>query len=127
MGRLKSNIDWKKVDTLLKAQCDGTEIAAMLGLKCADTLYRHVKETFKMDFVAYSQQKRAEGRTLLKVAQFDKALTEKSQTMQIWLGKQYLGQKDRTDNENRNTEVNHIIVKSEEEKNELTDFLNRNE
>lgn len=97
MGRPKANIDWHKVDNLLKAQCDGTEIAAMLGLKCADTLYRHVKETFKMDFVAYSQQKRAEGRTLLKVAQFDKALTEKSQTMQIWLGKQYLGQKDKND------------------------------
>lgn len=97
MGRTKANIDWHKVDNLLKAQCDGTEIAAMLGLKCADTLYRHVKETFKMDFVAYSQQKRAEGRTLLKVAQFDKALTEKDKTMQIWLGKQYLGQKDKND------------------------------
>lgn len=125
MGRSKATIDWKVVDNLLKAQCDGTEIAAMLGLKCADTLYRHVKDTFKMDFVAYSQQKRAEGRTLLKVAQFDKALTEKDKTMQIWLGKQYLGQKDKTENENKNIEINQIVVRSEDEKNELSDFLNR--
>jgi len=93
MGRPKSKIDWKKVDNLLVCHCTGTEVASVLGV-CADTLYRAVEDKFNMAFALYSQQKKECGKAIIKADQF-KASHEGNTTMQIWLGKQHLGQKDK--------------------------------
>lgn len=92
-GRPKAIIDWKKVDQMLQAACTGPEIAAALGYH-PDTLYNVCKRDHKTDFSAYSQAKRAHGDLLLKTAQFKKAM-DGDNTMQIWLGKQRLGQSDK--------------------------------
>jgi len=60
VGRPKKIIDWSEVDNLLEAQLDGTEIAEMLGIS-AMTLYRACESEHKVNFDAYSQQKRAKG------------------------------------------------------------------
>ena len=119
MPRPKANIDWHKVDNLLKAQCDGVGIAGILGIH-PNTLYLAVEEEFKISFSEYSAQKRSEGKELLRAKQFDAAMSG-DKTMLVWLGKQYLGKKEKSENENKNTEVQQIIVQSQEE----ADLINK--
>jgi hypothetical protein len=113
VGRPKANIDWGEVDRYLQAQCDGTAIASILGIH-PDTLYRACDEKYKMTFTAYSAIKKAEGVELLKAKQFQTAM-EGNVTMQVWLGKQYAGQRDKIDNEHQG--AIQINVKYEERNN----------
>ena len=92
-GRKQAIIDWDIVDELLEADANGVQIAAVLGIH-ADTLYRHVLSGKKIDFAAYSQQKRAKGDAHLLNAQYRKALDGKDNNMLIWLGKNRLNQRD---------------------------------
>lgn len=93
MGRAKVIIDWAVVDKYLQAGCDGTEVAASLGID-ARTLYRRCEEEKRVTFDAYKQSKRAQGDSLLKAKQFSVAMAG-DKTMLVWLGKQRLGQKDK--------------------------------
>lgn len=90
MSRPEKPIDWNRVDRLLVCGCTGTEIAANFDIH-HDTFYRRVEEKYGVSFTAYSSEKRQLGDTLLREAQFEKAL-EKDNTMMIWLGKQRLEQ-----------------------------------
>lgn len=96
-GRPKAEIDWRKVDNLLKAQCEATGIASMLGIT-VETLYRRCESDNKVSFAIYCQQKRAEGKELLRTKMFEGAMNG-NVTMQIWLSKQYLGFKEPKENE----------------------------
>lgn len=94
-GRPKSDIDWIMVDKLLEAGCSGAEIAANIGINPA-TLYDRCQSDHKKMFSEYSQEKQSKGDSLLKKAQFDKALTGDN-TILIWLGKCRLKQKEHQD------------------------------
>ena len=94
-GRKKKVINWDTVDVYLRCQCDGTGIASILGVSPM-TLYRACKDTHKVNFDAYSQQKKAEGKELLKKRQFEVAMSG-DKTLLVWLGKNYADQKDRSD------------------------------
>jgi len=88
-------IDWKQVENLLMAGCLGTEVAAALGIH-PDTLYLRVVSELKYEsFTAYSAEFKQKGDSLLKVKQFESAVKDKNIPMQIWLGKQRLGQIDK--------------------------------
>src|SRR5271155_3981988 len=93
MSRPPKTIDWKKVDHLLMAGCTGTEISPHFDMG-PDCFYDRVKEEYGMGFTHYCQLKRAQGDSLLRVKQFDKAINDDN-TMLIWLGKHRLGQWDR--------------------------------
>jgi hypothetical protein len=93
MARPKADIDWKRVDELLEADCEGTEIAAYLGL-VPDTLYKRCQEDNKLRFSDYLRQKKAKGNSLLKEKQFEKAISGDS-GMLVWLGKNRLNQADK--------------------------------
>ena len=93
MARPKADIDWNRVDELLEADCEGTEIAAHLGL-VPDTLYKRCQEDNKLRFSDYLRQKKAKGNSLLKEKQFEKALSGDS-GMLVWLGKNRLNQADK--------------------------------
>lgn len=98
-GRPRAEIDWKIVDDLLMAGCLGTEVAAFIGVY-PDTLYNRCEEEKLTTFTAYLQQKKQSGDSLLKKAQFDKAIgnTDKGDnTLLIWLGKVRLEQKETTE------------------------------
>lgn len=126
MARPKAIIDWKKVDFYLRAHCDGVGIAGILGV-CPDTLYLACQEEHKMGFSEYSAQKKSEGKEMLRGKQFQLAV-EGDKTMLVWLGKQYLDQKDRKDmTSNDHTLGMSITVESPDEKKQLEDFLNRKE
>lgn len=94
MARPRLNIDWKIVDKLLEADCEGTEIAAYIGVH-PDTLYLRCQKEKKMGFSEYLQEKKAKGNSLIKVKQFEAAVKDKDKTMLIWLGKQRLGQREK--------------------------------
>ena len=80
------------VDKYLQSQCEGTGIAGLLGIH-PNTLYRRCEEEFGIRFSEYSQQKKSEGKELLRAKQFQTAM-KGDKTLLVWLGKQYLGQKD---------------------------------
>jgi len=107
MARPKTIIDWSKVDKYLQAQCNGTGIAGLLGI-APITLYRACEEKYKVNFEAYSAQKKGEGKELLRGKQYQVAM-EGDKTMLVWLGKQYLEQKDKNDittnDQNLNTSI----------------------
>lgn len=112
MGRPKANIDWAKVDKYLQAQCDGVGIAGLLGID-VQTLYRRCQEDNNIGFAEYSAIKKAEGVELLKAKQYQTAM-EGNVTMQVWLGKQYAGQKDKneTDHNINLQSLPDIIIKT---------------
>lgn len=97
MARPKAIIDWNKVDMYLKAGCSGAGIAELIGIN-SETLYRSCRREHKMDFTEYSQKKREVGNDMLRAKQFDTAM-KGNVTMQIWLGKQRLDQRERSENE----------------------------
>lgn len=84
-GRPKKEIDYAIVEKLANIQCTQEEIASFLGIS-SRTLLRD--EKFKELFA----KGRENGKMSLRRIQWKHA--EKSATMAIWLGKQYLGQKD---------------------------------
>lgn len=92
MSRPEKPINWELVDELLIAGCLGTEIAAHFDMH-PDTFYNKVNDKYNMGFTAYCYEKRCLGDSLIRRAQFDKAL-EKDNSMLIWLGKNRLNQKE---------------------------------
>jgi len=97
MSAKKIIIDWDKVDEYLKAQCSGSGIAEILGIH-ENTLYDHCKSDKGMEFMAYSAKKKSEGKELLRKKQIEVAMSG-DKVMLVWLGKQYLGQSDKTETE----------------------------
>ena len=95
MARPKIEINWKIVDQYLVAGATGTEVAAVLGIH-PETLYNKCKKEHKIGFTEYSKQKKAKGDSLLKVKQFEMAMSG-DRGMLIWLGKNRLDQSDKKD------------------------------
>jgi hypothetical protein len=93
MGRPEIEIDWSTLDKLLFIQCNQVEICGIMNIS-PDTLLRRCREKHGVTFAEYSEQKRQGGRMSLRRKQMDTALSG-NVTMMIWLGKQYLGQKDK--------------------------------
>ncbi len=93
-GRPKIEIDFAEVDKLCQIQCTGEEISSFFEISY-DTLERRCKEQFKVSFAEYIKEKSAKGKSSLRRLQW-RAATNGNVTMLIWLGKQYLGQSDKT-------------------------------
>jgi hypothetical protein len=86
-GRPKIVIDWELVQKLAHIQCTQAEIASTIGVS-VDTLHRHP------EFAEVYKRGAEGGRKSLRRMQFESA-TKGNVVMQIWLGKQYLGQADK--------------------------------
>lgn len=91
MGRPRAKIDRKQFENLCGLQCTLEEICGWFGV-CSDTLESWCKRTYKMNFSEVFKQKRGVGKISLRRSQW--RLAEKNATMAIWLGRQYLGQRD---------------------------------
>lgn len=96
-GRPKIAIDQKIFENLCAIQCTEVEICSCFDC-CEDTLNKWCKENYKdengksMTFSEVFAVKRQKGRASLRRSQFQ--LAQKNASMAIWLGKQYLGQRD---------------------------------
>jgi len=94
MGRPKIEVDFDSLDKLCALQCTEEEIAQFF--ECSvDTVARRCQEVHGMTFAEYFAQKRGSGKVALRRAQWQLA-QDGNATMQIWLGKQYLNQKDKS-------------------------------
>lgn len=101
MGRPKIEINWDEFDKLCSMQATLVEIANWFGCS-EDTIERRVVETYGVTFAEHYKNKSSKGKISLRRKQFEVALTGNT-TMLIWLGKQHLDQKDKTENVNDNT------------------------
>lgn len=91
MARPRIEIDSEQFKKLCAIQCTLDEIASWF--KCSsDTVERWCKREFKMSFADAFKTWSADGKISLRRTQFRMAETNCS--MAIWLGKQYLGQKE---------------------------------
>ena len=84
-GRPKLTIDLEKVKTLAEMFCTQEEIAAVLNLS-VDTLLR------SKEFCEEYKKGILKAKSTLRSVQFAQA--QNNVTMAIWLGKQYLAQRD---------------------------------
>jgi hypothetical protein len=126
-GRPEAEIDWKRLDQYLQAQCNGTSIAGLFGIH-PQTLYNKVVERYGekykiSNFTEYQKLKRAEGVELLRAKQFDTMMSG-NVTMQIWLGKQLLGQKDQMETTLMVPQVNLLPHTADDEK-DIADALDQ--
>lgn len=99
-GQIKqkqAKINQGTFESLCAIQCTKEEISAVLQVS-EDTLERWCKNTYGQSFAVIFTEKRQNGKASLRRSQWK--LAEKNPTMSIWLGKQYLGQRD-------NMEVEH--------------------
>lgn len=92
-GAPKKAIDYDMLDKLCAIMCTGEECAEMLGIDY-DTLNNRLKEDGNSGFSDYFKRKSAKGAVSLRRKQFLAATEDGNVPMLIWLGKQYLGQKD---------------------------------
>lgn len=90
-GRPKIEIDQKMFEKLCGLQCTLVEIAGVF--ECSeDTIERWCKRTYKKTFAEVYKKHSAKGKMSLRRNQF--RLSERSAAMAIFLGKNYLGQRD---------------------------------
>jgi hypothetical protein len=100
MGRPKKEIDIKIFEGLCRVHCTEKEICSIVDC-CEDTLNAWCKEHYQDDegnpltFSDTYKKLSAKGNASLRRSQFK--LAEKNATMAIWLGKQYLNQRDSVD------------------------------
>ncbi len=94
MGRPRKTINRAQFEQLCAIQCTREEICAVLDVS-EKTLNEWCKETYEgRTFSLVFDEKREMGKASLRRNQWNLAKT--NPTMGIWLGKQYLGQRDET-------------------------------
>lgn len=86
--------DWERAEKMAYIQCTGREIANVLQISY-DTLERRIKEKGHPNFADWFDIHSAGGKMSLRRKQFKMA--EHNASMAIWLGKQYLNQRDKSD------------------------------
>lgn len=91
MARPRIKIDQSEFEKLCAMQCTLDEIACFF--KCSeDTIERWCMRTYKENFAEVFKKKRGTGKIALRRYQFQ--LAKKNASMAIFLGKNYLGQRD---------------------------------
>lgn len=95
-GRPRIEINQKQFETLCGIQCTLSEIADVL-LCSEDTVERWTKRTYNESFAEVYKKFSARGKSSLRRYQFE--LAKKSPAMAIFLGKNYLGQRDNVEYE----------------------------
>ena len=97
-GRPKAEFDKRAFEDLIGFGCKQDEICWFFRDESGkpankDTLSRWCKRTYGMNFQEYAEQNGAE-ELKIQLRRNQLRLSETNAAMAIWLGKQYLGQKD---------------------------------
>ena len=100
-GRKPIEIDYDKAEKLAAIMCTQSEIASVLGVSLA--LLEHDPE-----FIRIHKKGMEQGKASLRRMQYS-AAKDGNITMQIWLGKQYLGQRDKQDVEHSG-EIDQTVI-----------------
>ena len=100
-------IDKGHFEGMCKIQCTKDEICAIFDVD-EGTLTKWCKETYQVGFSDIYKKKSSTGKMSLRRQQF-KSAEAGNVTMQIWLGKQYLGQTDKVESDNNNNNQNIVF------------------
>ena len=84
-GKKYKTHDQEMIKRLASTMCTYAEIGYIIGM---------TGDGVKRRFNKAIEEGRAKGKASLRQAQFDKAVTQGDTRMQIWLGRNYLDQKD---------------------------------
>ena len=96
-GRPKKQIDQEVFEGLCEIQCTKDEMCSVFN--CDEkTITRWCKDTYGEGFSDIYKKKSETGKTSLRRMQW-KAAKGGNTTMLVWLGKQYLGQRDKKQTE----------------------------
>lgn len=106
MARPRKEIDQKQFEKLCGLQCTKDEICAFFDIT-DKTLDAWCRRIYKENFSVVFAKKRGLGKISLRRSQW--RLAEKSPAMAIFLGKQFLGQKDKVEYTNDNDQVMQFI------------------
>ena len=93
-GRPRKPFNQKQFEELCKIQCTEKEIAAVLDMS-VELLNQNCNRVYGCNFLDVYAQKREAGRESLRRAQWKTAIEGKNAIMQIFLGKNTLGQADK--------------------------------
>lgn len=118
-GRPKKEIDKDTFEKLCGLQCTKDEIASFFNCS-EDTIERFCKKEYGETFAVVFGKKREVGKISLRRTQWK--LAEKSPTMAIFLGKQYLDQSDKIEQT-----ISSIDDKTRSEVSELVEELINND
>jgi len=99
-GRPRIVIDIEILKNLASIGCPDYEIASVLNISA---------KTLKRNYADIIEQFKEKGKASLRKKMWDKAVKKDNTHMQIWLSKNYLGMKDRTQTENINEPLPLII------------------
>jgi hypothetical protein len=91
-GRPKLEINFEIVKKLCAIQCTGEEIAGVIGVSY-DTVVARIQEEYGITFPEYIKRHSPDGKVSLRRKQYQVAMNGNA-TMLIWLGKQYLNQRE---------------------------------
>ena len=119
MPRPRKEIEQKQFESLCGLQCTKEEICGFFEVT-DKTLETWCKRTYKMGFSEVFRQKRGIGKISLRRHQW--RLAGKNANMAIWLGKQYLGQKDQPDD--RSSKENNLLEQMKASAKEVEDAIN---
>lgn len=92
MSRPRKEFDWKIAENAAALMCTGEEIASLLDISY-DTLQRRVIELGYESYAEWYKKYSVDALKALRRWQLESA-KKGNATMQIWLGKQYLGQRE---------------------------------
>jgi hypothetical protein len=107
-GRTPKEINWDLFEQLCEIQCTQSEIASVLKVH-VDTLRNKAKAHYEEeDFSTIYKKYTENGKSSLRRHQF--LLSKKNAAMAIWLGKQWLGQKDHLPEAQVNEEINKRFI-----------------
>ena len=100
-------INKEHFEGMCKIQCTKDEMCAIFQIDEV-TLTKWCKETYGVGFSDIYKSKSSTGKMSLRRQQF-KSAENGNVTMQIWLGKQWLGQTDKVESKNENVETSDIV------------------
>lgn len=113
VGRPKTNIDKSNFEKLCQMQCTLEEIAGFFDC-CDDTINNWCKEVYDDNFSGVYKKKSMAGKISLRRNQFK--IAENNASMAIFLGKQYLGQRDNVEVEHKDlSKVEELLSKIDKE------------
>lgn len=118
-GRPNAEIDYDNLQSLVEIQCTGEECASVLKVDY-DTLDSNLKRKYGYGFSEYFKKHSGAGKASLRRRQF--RMSETNPAMAIWLGKQYLGQKD-TVEQKTYFEDQTIKIVDDKDKTKLSKYL----
>ena len=109
-GQIKqkqATINQNTFESLCAIQCTREEICAVLDVS-DKTLNSWCMNTYGESFSSISNKKREFGKSSLRRTQW--RMAEKNERMAVWLGKQYLGQKEPEQELKHSGEVNNTFI-----------------